>query len=182
MTPAEAREIDRQEFEAECAAVRQRLYMHLSTGTLKATDDARVRSCIDRGDEGSATRFNSQRPTAPTPVAPTDARKGGQSPIMYDAFGKSKTLNQWAEEYTINPGTIRTRLQMGWGLENALRTPVKNMGRRAHKNVLYETFRETRVIASLDRGVVSDFEPPKGTGAGSTAQENRNITFSGIEA
>ncbi|TCM57830.1 hypothetical protein C8J36_102633 [Rhizobium sp. PP-F2F-G48] len=173
MTPAEAREIDRQEFEAECAAVRRRLYEHLLK--VNGRRDTHVQRCISRGYEAPRQRFNvatiAHARMKPSPAARRPA-------ATYEAFGRVQTLEQWANEYGIQIGTIRTRLKLRWTIEAALSKPVKNTGYRAHKKVLNEVLRESRVVASLGRGVVSDFAPSKGTGGGSTAREIPEIDFS----
>jgi hypothetical protein len=77
----------------------------------------------------------------------------------YEHDGKTRTLGQWADEVGLNVRTIRWRLHSGWSLALALNT-----------------------ASNARPGVSSDFAPSAGTGAGSTAQETPNITFSGIEA
>lgn len=43
---------------------------------------------------------------------------------LYDAFGKSKTLREWSEEYDINYHTLNSRIRMyGMTLEEALTRP-----------------------------------------------------------
>ncbi|WP_296085398.1 hypothetical protein [uncultured Agrobacterium sp.] len=72
-------------------------------------------------------------------------------------------LEAAAARIGIRPGTVWSRLDRGWTLERALSTPCgPNNGKGP--------------------GVSYDFAPSKGTGAGSTAQETPNITFSGIDA
>lgn len=152
MTPTErARQIDKEEFAAECAAIRQRAYARLG---LKPQQDKRVGQWLRRNV--SATRFNHS--------APAKLRKPA---VVHEAFGKGQSMDQWADEYGIAKGTVRTRLKFGWTLEEALSTPPSNTGKRAHRP---------------KPGVVSIFGPFEGTGAGSTAQETPNITFSGNDA
>jgi hypothetical protein len=153
MPPTErARQIDKEEFAAECAAIRQRAYARLG---LKPQQDKRVERWLRRNV--SATRFNRS-------VPPASLRKPA---VMHEAFGKAQSMDQWADEYGIAKGTVRTRLKLGWTLEQALSTPPGNTGKRAHRP---------------KPGVVSIFEPSEGTSAGSTAQETPNITFSGNDA
>lgn len=71
--------------------------------------------------------------------------------------GTRHTLNELASMCGVSAGTLRNRLHRGWTLEQAMHTPTPKQ-RRA--------------------GVVINFEPLKGTGAGSTAQEIAEITFS----
>lgn len=44
--------------------------------------------------------------------------------VRYTAFGESKTVPEWAEEYGICKATLRSRLKNGWDIEQALTTPV----------------------------------------------------------
>lgn len=70
----------------------------------------------------------------------------------------------------IDPRTVDSRLRRGWPLERALtETAGTTMGRNSHR-------------PKTGPGAVSDFPPSKGTGAGSTAQETPNITFSRNDA
>lgn len=71
-------------------------------------------------------------------------------------------LEKAAARIGIAPGTVWSRLDRGWSLERALSQPPGHQRGKA--------------------GVVSDFTPSEGTGAGRTAQETPDITFSGIEA
>ncbi|MBB3568740.1 hypothetical protein [Rhizobium sp. BK491] len=161
MTPAErARQIDRQEFEAECVAIRQRAYAMLMR---KPARDPRVDQWIKRGMEPAVASFKPQMTASNRTVSPNFRRPA----TMHEAFGREQSLDQWAQEYGIRRGTLRTRLKLGWTLEAALRKPPGQTGRRVH----------------LPRpGVPSDFAPSRETGAWGTAQETPNITFSGIEA
>lgn len=40
------------------------------------------------------------------------------------AFGKTQTVQQWADELNINAQTLYNRLNRGWSVEDALTTPV----------------------------------------------------------
>jgi len=42
------------------------------------------------------------------------------------AFGKSKTLQQWADTYGIDSSTIRRRIKLGWNAENAVSLSAEN--------------------------------------------------------
>lgn len=48
--------------------------------------------------------------------------------------GKTKSLPEWAEIYGCSQGTLRSRLRLGWSIEQVLMTPVRRMNRRANKN------------------------------------------------
>lgn len=73
--------------------------------------------------------------------------------------GRSLTIGQWAERSGMKYHTLANRLRFGWPIDKALTKPL-----RPHPK--------------QDRGVVSNFPPVSGTGAGSTAQETPEITFS----
>ena len=143
MTPTErACQIDQQEFEAECVAMRQRAHAMLMR---KPARDPRVDEWIKRGAEPAVTSFKPQ--TAPTnqTVSPNFRRPA----TMHEAFGREQSLDQWAQEFGIARATLRTRLRLGWALEAALRKPPGQTGRRVH----------------LPRpGVPSDFTPSRETG------------------
>lgn len=83
------------------------------------------------------------------------------SVILIEFRGRRWLLSELAEITGIPHNTIRQRLSLGWNAEQAIGTPTPKQ-RRA--------------------GVVSNFSAFEGTGAGSTAQETPNITFSGIDA
>lgn len=65
-------------------------------------------------------------------------------------------------KHIVSPRTVESRVRRGWPLELAMTEPPgARMGRYARRGP----------------GVVSDFEPFEGTGAGSTAQETPNLSF-----
>ncbi len=39
--------------------------------------------------------------------------------------GKTRCLIEWAEEYRMSDGTLRSRFRLGWSIEKALTTPVR---------------------------------------------------------
>lgn len=45
--------------------------------------------------------------------------------VKYDAFGKSQILSAWGEEYNIGKNTIYARIKLGWDIEKAISTPVR---------------------------------------------------------
>lgn len=153
MTPAEhARQIDREEFEAEAAAIRERAY---SLSNRQPLRKARVEQCIKRGFEPSRVPFN--------PVVRAVSPNFRRPAALHAAFGKEQSLNDWAKQFCLNIGTVRNRLRQGWTLEAALRKPPGNTGKRAH----------------LPKpGVSADLPAQRETGAWGTAQETPNITFS----
>lgn len=159
MTPAErARIIDKEEFAAECAAVRQRAHNYVEL----RRHEARCEIANWLGREAPKQTFRSY-----PNVRPSLSENFRRPAKMWLAFGKEQSLAEWAKEYGILAGTIRTRLKHGWTLENALRVPPAQMGKRVHRH---------------KPGVVSNLSALTGTGAGGTAQEMPNITFSGNEA
>ncbi len=101
-----ARQIDREEFEAECAAIRKRALAKLSS---KPVRDPRVESWIKRTEQDDAT-------SAWGRAAKDRAKK-------YPAFGEERTLREWSLEKGVNTSTIRRRLEKGWTLEDALTLP-----------------------------------------------------------
>lgn len=77
--------------------------------------------------------------------------------------GNTLSLSDWAQQTGLKVKTLQSRLRKGWSLELALSEPTgARLGNRAHRKP----------------GVVFDFPPSKGTGAGSTLQATINITFS----
>lgn len=151
LTPAErARQIDREEFAAECAAIRERAYFLLANPHRRDEIVERwIRHAEPKGD------FNTVVASASKPFR----RPAG----LHSAFGHSRTLAQWSEATGLPIGTIRSRLRYGWTVEQALTLPAD----------------KAQSTAKRKAGVVSNFTPSKGTGGRGTAQEIPNITFSG---
>lgn len=77
--------------------------------------------------------------------------------ILHEFRGVRYTLQELADMSGVAMNTLRQRIYSGWTVEQATTTPTPRQ-RRA--------------------GVVNNFEPSVGTGAGSTAQEIPEITFS----
>jgi hypothetical protein len=92
---------------------------------------------------------------------PLRRKHGGNPAKTYTHDGKTLTAQQWSHLTGIKRTTIDSRLRKGWSIDLALTVSC----RRGPKP-----------------GVVFNLRPSKGTGAGSTAQETPNITFSGIDA
>lgn len=44
-----------------------------------------------------------------------------------DHNGTTRTLTQWAEQFGLNPATLRVRLESGWPVERALTQPVRRI-------------------------------------------------------
>ncbi len=93
------------------------------------------------------------------PNTPAKPDKPANTIKLYTHDGKTLTISQWAEVTGLPHRTIRSRLSLGWSLEDTLTKSRKHSNRTP--------------------GVVSNCPKEKGTGAGSTAQETPNISFSG---
>lgn len=87
-------------------------------------------------------------------------RASGSLAFRHTYAGQTLTLRQWAERVGISYFTLAGRLNRGWTIGQALCIPNSEQ-RRA--------------------GVVMNFVPSKGTGAGGIAQEIPEITFSNQE-
>ena len=77
---------------------------------------------------------------------------------LHEFRGTRYLTSELVEMSGVPAQIIRTRLTEGWTLEQALCIPT---------------------IQQRRRGVVMNFNPFEGTGAGRTAQERTEITFSG---
>ncbi|MBX5023054.1 hypothetical protein [Rhizobium lentis] len=183
MTPAErARQIDKEEFAAECAAIRQRAYDWLASQRPSKPKDmtrglARLYEAC--GEEHtlrewseitgiSITTLNTRINVFNWPVerAVTETighfgRRGKE----YTINGVTRSVSQWAKLAGISGSVAYTRITSGWPIEAALTLPKGS----------------TRPTSDTP-GVLSNFPSSEGTGAGSTAQESPNITFSGNDA
>ncbi len=114
----------------------------------------------------SASRKPSARPR----------RKSGPKPRpdaqRFEHDGKNLTIAEWAALSGMRASAIRQRLNTGWHISRAIEkvdgrtTRIRISGKRPARR----------------RGAPFNFGRSKGTGAGSTAQESTNITFSGNEA
>ncbi|MGV1752488.1 hypothetical protein [Agrobacterium sp. CG674] len=158
MTPAEhARQIDREEFAAECAAVRERAVAYSRRCQTARAD--RITAWLNENKNNQTPRPRRVIARPNRNAVEAASRANAAKAKQYVAFGQSRSLREWAEETGIVEGTIRSRLNYGWTLEDALRRKVQEHRERAP-------------------GGVFRLQPSKGTGAGSTLQETPNITFS----
>jgi hypothetical protein len=116
MTPAErAQQIDREEFAAECAAIRQRAYALLSGEPVRT---ATIESWIKRREpKGSIKARRSGVDSA--------ARSRATKAKHYTALGQTRTLKEWAIATGMSRNTIRNRLDIGWTIEDAVTRPVQ---------------------------------------------------------
>lgn len=191
MTPAErARLIDRQEFEAECRAVRE-----------KALRYAQARRQEEAARWAKIVATDTPKPKPKAGVVPI-----GRKPKLYTCNGETKSLTEWATEYNLDYGTLAARLRKGIPLDRALTMKRRARPQRLHTvngvsktleewaehagikyNTLIARMRNGRTLTEALavpkgtgrwRGVSSNFEASAGTGAGGTAQETPDLTFS----
>jgi lambda repressor-like predicted transcriptional regulator len=114
MTTAEAKEIDRLEFEAECAAIRERAYAIVQSHKDKKHHTESISAELNEAlDEKPYITRHEPRKKTP-----------GHVPKLYTAHGKTLTIAQWSEETGISVGTLRFRLAHGWTMEDAVTRPV----------------------------------------------------------
>lgn len=195
MTPTErARQIDQQEFAAECKAAldralayskqcrdseRRKVNVYMGRPekapermSAKPTDPVQAKHNIDgasRTVEGWARHLGITRAalswrcrkfgSLEAAVAMGAGRPPGRQPFVIEFEAQRRTIKEWAELKGIEPVTIHNRLRSGWSIADALTLPLGTKRGRPP-------------------GVTSNFAPSEGTGAGSTAQESPNITFS----
>ena len=135
MTPAErAHLIDKQEFEAECRAARERAYALLNAG--RGNIEAQPKASAE--DHRPASRFKSQRP-----ARRTERSNGGGRPATLLTFnGESLSIAEWADRLGIARRTIRSRIEYGWPIERVLSESVQLVGKRMHKRRLAKQNRE----------------------------------------
>lgn len=102
MTPAEARDIDRREFEAECAAIRQRAYALVQRRPVNSTA-AQQRRC------------------APRPKKPSQAN--GRPAKRYTVNGITLPLSEWALRGGMTTSALHQRMRKGWTIEEVVKVP-----------------------------------------------------------
>lgn len=151
MTPEEAREIDRLEFEADCRAARERAYAHLaqSRATYSSTvERLRKIKCSDRR----------RTPTSPDPdrvIVVRDIAK------RYTLDGKTLKLSEWAVMSGHSTHLLRMRMKAGMTFEQAVTTP----------KLKRSTPWKDQIAAAEGPGVVQNLPTLPGTGGGSTTQD-----------
>ncbi|MDX0538483.1 hypothetical protein GOC59_02520 [Sinorhizobium medicae] len=208
MTPAErARMTDREEFAAECAAIRQRAFAYVK----QRREDTRKEIANWLSREPVKLTFKPRVPKVNPAPAPKPAVPSIPSPKpiveakRVTVNGLSLTRREWAYHLGITYNALNTRISRLGSLEAAVRhqsarrsgVTVAGMTMSItewadyigmSRTTLYDRIKSgtaETVIASLladPPGVVLNFGPFEGTGAGGTAQETPNITFSGNEA
>lgn len=114
MTPAEAREIDRLEFEAERAAIRQRAYELLRKAPLPA--------------KPLTAAPQEQSPASRVPLGPTAQ--------LHTHNGLTMTLAEWAKHLGLHYHTLANRLRKNWPIERVL-TSQKFKG-KCHPSTIIE--------------------------------------------
>lgn len=89
--------------------------------------------------------------------------------------GITRSITGWAEALGIHSNTLHARIARGASPEEAVAMGGRHQAPRRQKAANDSATRE-------GAGASSDFAPSEGTGAGSTAQETPNLTFSGNDA
>lgn len=64
--------------------------------------------------------------TPPKPITRTGIHQNSQ-PLL-TAFGKTKTVLQWAAQFGVKPSTIKSRIESGWTPEQAVSVKAKRTG------------------------------------------------------
>ncbi|SOC92563.1 hypothetical protein SAMN05216358_2719 [Rhizobium sp. AN5] len=100
MTPAErARQIDKDEFDAECAAIRQRAYSLLGIQTQR---EARVERWVNREEPKAVYK--------PFIIKRQAVRERPRGPQIHTVHGVSLTSRQWAERLGISTNAMAQRV------------------------------------------------------------------------
>ncbi|WP_108460223.1 hypothetical protein [Devosia naphthalenivorans] len=161
MTPEEACEIDRLEFEADCRAARERAFALIAER--HGAERARVLRWINDERPPPTVRFNPKptpaRSEPALPIAKPKRERLLSGKPQY-ARGMSMTLREWADFLGISLNTLSQRMHKTRSLEAAIAIgDLKPTGRRK-------------------AGVVPNLPALEGTGGGSTAQDFSEIEFS----
>lgn len=151
MTRAErARLIDKQEFEAECKAARERAFAY--------AEECRRRERQEFCDWVG-------KPEAELKLI-TKTRK--LKPVEHHTYdGLSLTISQWAERLGVSASTLYTRKKTLGSITAAIAFGAKDIGGQKGKEA----------AANQRVGVVSNLSASRETGAGGSAQDTSNITF-----
>ena len=165
MTPEEAREIDRLEFEADCRAARERAFAVIAER--RGADRANALRWIEKElpklnfmpSHAPRPEPTANLPTPPTIDAPKPRRTRTPSTQRHDAFDLSLTYQQWAEHLGITLNTFHQRVFRKGSVEEAVAMGgPQPRGNRAR-----------------DPGVVKNLPAIEGTGGGSLAQDISEI-------
>ncbi|MBM3089253.1 hypothetical protein GFB56_00265 [Ensifer sp. T173] len=147
MTPAErARQIDQQEFAAECKAARDRAFAY-------------VKQCRKLEKDSVGSWIAEER----TVVNKVNQLQISDRAHRHTVNGQTRTLIEWASIVGITPQALLHRRRKLGSMAAAI------------------AFQPTGRWAKPAPGVVSNLPTSKGTGAGSTAQESPEITFSEMD-
>ncbi len=115
------------------------------------------------GFTGATNEPRAAKPKAKTitPKEPRSAKPKGNAkgPITFN--GATRSIREWAKVIGVEYPTLANRIRNGWEIEAALTTPVTS-SRKAP-------------------GVGLDFHALEGTGAGRSAQDRPDLSFSPIE-
>lgn len=116
MTPAEhARLIDKQEFEAECHAVRKRVLARLDAKRM--ADRAHVQGAVKKPVR--AGQF--KQPFTVQPTEPTPLRQRGPYASLHTVAGRSLTRRQWAAELGITYNNMNQAVHVHGSVEAVVR-------------------------------------------------------------
>jgi hypothetical protein len=131
MTPAEARQIDQEEFAAECAAIRQRAYAYVE----RRRHEARCEIAHWLGREPPKLNV---RPFKPQNLPPKTVRTrlghAKRASPLFTLDGVSKKLTEWAAHLGLTTNALHVRANRLGGYEAAIR-----MGNRRHtRSITYD--------------------------------------------
>jgi hypothetical protein len=112
MTPAEARQIDQEEFAAECAAIRQRAYAYVE----QCRHEARSQIASWLGRELPKLSFRNY----PNDLPKQPRKKRIFNPPTYTVNGITLSMTQWAERLGINRNTLQQRVHRLGSFEAAV--------------------------------------------------------------
>jgi hypothetical protein len=194
VTPAErARQIDKEEFAAECAAVRKRALAYAKH--CRKAERQRIKA-LSSGVE-------------PAPVS-FAAMKIGREPVKHCVNGEYRTFDGWAKHLGVTTGALLARRRKLGSLDAAIAMGVGSQRGRLPKSIEFNgetrTFKQWAEHLGIKEdtlrqrmhygrtvyeaialgshkgcgkpGVVSNLPASERTGGGSTAQESPEITFS----
>lgn len=82
---------------------------------------------------------------------PKQQANNRRSSRILEAFGRTQTLQQWADEFDIHHTTILYRLRKGWNVERAITTPTNTSPRSKRAGSLANKSR----AAGIDQRVVA---------------------------
>jgi hypothetical protein len=83
---------------------------------------------------------------------PTQTRNR-RSNRVYEGFGKTQVLEDWAREYSIGRSTLQARLDLGARLEDALLAPIQLRGESRRKLTEQQVAQVRRRHATGETGV-----------------------------